>query len=133
MSFRVPEQARVTSHPLMATSSADGNNGAFVFESPISGWGLIVVASDGSAWGEAGLDGEPWEHVSVHAVSLNGKKMRCPTWLEMCWIKDRFWEPEDVVMQLHPAKSQAINEHPYTLHLWRPTKSAVPLPPLETV
>jgi len=32
-------------------------------------------------------------------------------------------------MQLHPPRSKWINNHPYCLHLWRPTKQEIPLPP----
>lgn len=64
-----------------------------------------------------------WEHVSVST------KKRCPNWIEMSFIKDLFWAPEEVVMQLHPAKSDYINQHPHCLHLWKPTEQAIPLPP----
>lgn len=56
---------------------------------------------------------EGWEHVSV---SLGN---RCPTWDEMCFVKNLFWDEEDMVIQFHPAKSEYINLHPYALHLWR--------------
>ena len=55
-----------------------------------------------------------WDHVSV---SL---KTRTPTWEEMCHIKSLFFADEEVVMQLHPAKSAYVNYHPFCLHLWRP-------------
>jgi hypothetical protein len=70
---------------------------------------------------------EPWEHVSVSLAS------RCPTWEEMCLVKSLFWNEEECVMQLHPPQSVWINNHPYCLHLWRPLKSQIPLPPPETV
>lgn len=57
--------------------------------------------------------GEGWEHVSV---SL---KKRCPTWDEMCRIKNMFWNDEETVVQYHPPKSEYVNTHPYCLHLWR--------------
>jgi hypothetical protein len=70
---------------------------------------------------------ERWEHVSVSLAS------RCPTWQEMCFVKSLFWDDEDCVMQLHPPRSQWINNHPYCLHLWRPLERAIPLPPPITV
>lgn len=76
---------------------------------------------------EWGLSGEHFEHVSV---SLG---YRCPRWDEMCWVKDLFFEPEECVMQLHVPRSQHINDHPYCLHLWRPTKTPVPMPCAKTV
>jgi hypothetical protein len=47
----------------------------------------------------------------------------------MCAVKDLFWDPEDTVMQLHPPKSSWISNHPYCLHLWRPTGAEIPRPP----
>jgi hypothetical protein len=64
------------------------------------------------------------------SVSL---KNRCPNWQEMCFVKDLFWEDSEVVMQLHVAKSEHINCHPYCLHLWRPQHHQIPLPPSDTV
>jgi hypothetical protein len=56
-------------------------------------------------------------------------KTRCPFWKEMCFVKDLFWDAEEPVMQLHPAKSTWVNNHNYCLHLWRPTGEELPLPP----
>lgn len=94
--FRVPEQFRVI-QGLLASTEIDGNNGAFMIHS------MAVIASDQMGW----------EHVSVSLPH------RCPTWDEMCLIKDIFWNAEDFVIQIHPAKSDYVNNHPYCLHLWR--------------
>lgn len=64
-----------------------------------------------------------WDHVSVSLIN------RCPNWPEMCAIKNLFWDEEECVMQLHPAKSEYINNHPYVLHLWKPQQEKIPLPP----
>jgi len=56
---------------------------------------------------------DEWEHVSVSCGN------RCPTWPEMCRIKELFWGDEEEVVQFHPPKSEYINCHPFTLHLWR--------------
>lgn len=66
-----------------------------------------------------------WEHVSV---SLPGA-MRCPTWEEMCYIKDLCWNDNETVIQYHPAKSDYVNFHPFVLHLWRPIDIDFPKPP----
>jgi hypothetical protein len=97
--------------------ASDGANGAFTFWGPKGGW-LRVIASDG-------LDpaGGGWEHVSV---SVNN---RCPNWPEMCWIKDLFWDEEETVIQFHPPKSEYVNYHPFTLHLWRRRTNPVGAPP----
>ena len=54
---------------------------------------------------------------------------RCPTWEEMCAIKDMFFNDDEVVMQLHPAKSEYVNIHNYCLHLWKPINAKIPVPP----
>lgn len=123
MSFHVPERYRITTGRL-ASSKANGNNGAFF----VPCWAINggkssppfkVIASDGAM--EDGA--EPWEHVSVSLPH------RCPTWDEMCHIKGLFWDDEDAVMQLHPPRSEWVSNHPFCLHLWRPTVSAIPMPP----
>ena len=122
MSFHVPELARNTTHPILGTSSTDGNNGAFDLESPEPGWRLAIIASDGAGW----------EHVSVHAYrGFDGPtlRLRNPTWKEMSYLKRLCWDAEDVVMQLHPRESLYVNCHPHTLHLWRPTDTVIPEPP----
>ena len=64
-----------------------------------------------------------WDHVSV---SLSD---RCPTWHEMCKVKDAFWDEEETVIQYHPAKRNYVNYHPFCLHLWRPQKQVIHIPP----
>jgi hypothetical protein len=64
-----------------------------------------------------------WQHVSVSLPK------RCPNWPEMCFIKDLFFAPGEVVMQLHPAKSNYVNVHEFCLHLWKPLDAEIPLPP----
>lgn len=114
--FHVPEKYRITYGPYGSTFMA-GNKGAFILPPKIGNRKLYIIASDGIKW----------EHVSVHAFV--GKHTRIPTWIEMCYVKDTFWDDEDVVMQLHPAKSEYINNHPDVLHLWRPIGIAIPTPP----
>jgi len=72
-------------------------------------------------------DGQGWEPVSVSLPN------RCPNWREMCFIKDVFWDAEDLVMQSHPAKSAHVNLHENCLHLWRPVRVEIPTPPKELV
>jgi len=103
------QQFRIN-HPTLGPG--EGNNGCF--EIPYVGTGkfLTVICSDGGGW----------DHVSVSLPN------RCPNWGEMCFVKDLFFDAEEEVMQLHPAKSQYKNFHPYCLHLWRPQKDKIPLP-----
>ncbi len=114
--FHVPEEHRITTGR-MASTSKQGNNGAFELPPIRGGRTLFCLVSDGMGW----------EHVSVHV--LDGKRMHTPTWSEMCHIKDLFWDAEDLVVQYHPPKSEYVNNHPYVLHLWRPTDQTIPNPP----
>lgn len=130
MSFHVPESARDTTHPQLKSSTIDGNNGAFHIPSSEMGWTLALICSDSTEADGRGYD--KWEHVSVHAYRRvwPGKlAMRTPTWEEMAFVKDVCWDEEDVVMQLHPKKSEYVNNHPHVLHLWRPVNTEIPTPP----
>jgi hypothetical protein len=127
MSFHVPELARDTTHPMLGSTSADGNNGAFHIESPEPGWRLALICSDATDPSIPESDG--WEHVSVHAYRNGGRQMRTPTWKEMAYVKDLCWDGEDVVIQYHPRKSQYVNCHPHVLHLWRSRTQTIPTPP----
>ena len=114
MKAKVPEdveRCRIQKGPL-ASNALAGWNGAF--EVRRDGLKLFFICSDGLGW----------EHVSVSVVN----KTRCPTWEEMCFIKNIVWEAEEVVMQLHPRKSEYVNCHPYVLHLWRPIGQVIPTP-----
>jgi hypothetical protein len=63
-------------------------------------------------------NGGGWDHVSVSF------KTRCPTWNEMCRVKDWVFKPEEAVMQIHPPKSDYRCHHQFCLHLWRPQTTA---------
>ena len=76
---------------------------------------LRVMASAGDGVAEG------WEHVSVSA-------RRLPNWQEMCFVKDLFWDDEDIIVQFHPPRSRYVNNMSTCLHLWKPPY-AVELPP----
>ena len=115
--FHVPEKYRLVTGRMKSDASW-GNNGAFLIPSKDrEGRQLAIIASDGMGW----------EHVSIHAE--RGKESCTPYWDEMCQVKSLFWDEEDVVMQLHPKRSEYVNMHPNTLHLWRPTGATIPTPP----
>ncbi len=67
-----------------------------------------------------------WEHISA---SIRG---RTPTWEEMCYLKNLFWDEEDCVVQYHPPKSEYVNLAKNCLHLWR-YRGEMPRPPKEYV
>jgi hypothetical protein len=80
-------------------------------------------------------DGEGWEHVSV-TLSLKDMKCqlnRCPTWDEMCFVKDVFWSKGDAVIQIHPPVKDHVNFHPFCLHLWRPIGHNLIIPPKKLI
>lgn len=99
----------------LASTDDFGANGAFYIPhfNKASTLSFQVIASNTNGW----------EHVSVSLPK------RTPTWDEMCFIKDLFWEDEEVVMQLHPRKSDYINMHKNCLHLWKPTHGDIVTPP----
>lgn len=98
-----------------ASTAENGMNGAFIIPDQFKRARLIVLVSDQMGW----------EHVSVHVRT----EKRVPTWADMCYIKDLFWAPDEWAIQYHPAEGDAINFHPYTLHLWRPVGLVFPTPP----
>lgn len=121
--FHVPEASRVTDGPMGSAPQA-GQYGAFMLPSPEPGWLLAIVADDGT---DADVpESIGWEHVSVNAI--RGKKSRVPTWREMSYVKDLFWDDEDVVVQFHPRRSEYVNQHPNVLHLWRSATQPFPTP-----
>ncbi len=108
----------------MASDKSYGNNGVFeIMSSYNKNRVLTIIASDGLGW----------DHISVHVEDLISHKERTPLWEEMCYVKDLFWDEEDVVVQYHPAKSSYINQHPNTLHLWMNQAVSFMTPPIEMV
>ena len=90
---------------------------------PCAPFGAFFVQCDGVELKVIMSTDGGWDHVSVSTPT------RCPTWEEMHWIKQRFFRPDEAVMQLHPPESDYRNFHPYCLHLWRPQRESIPLPP----
>lgn len=101
--FRIP-------HPMFVV---DEHSGAFVIpnkqDEPL---GVIASIEDGQ-----------WDHVSVSLPD------RCPSWDDMRFIKDLFFEDEEEAYQFHPKKSEYVNSHPFCLHLWRRRDGQIDRPP----
>lgn len=119
--FKVPEEHRVTRGP-MQSHPQHGNNGMFIFLSPLDVTNqtkFVCIASDGLGW----------DHVSVQVTEQGKQEGRCPTWHEMCIVKDMFWAEEACVVQYHPARNEYVNCHPHVLHLWCPQEQELPKPP----
>lgn len=113
----MPEKCRITSG--MFASSFGMQQGMFIIpHHRIAGYLYQCMVSSGMGW----------EHVSITLQNNKKRIERCPTWDEMCYIKDLFWNKDEAVVQYHPPESQYVNNHPYCLHLWRPTELQLPLP-----
>jgi hypothetical protein len=95
--------------------NGDGSCGTFRLPSPVDGQPMHVIASSENGW----------DHVSVSRSS------RPPNWKEMEYIKRRFFNDDELAMQLHVPVASHINLHPNCLHLWRPNdgRAVIPLPP----
>lgn len=107
--------ARIT-QPITGVSEV---NGRYIIVSPCKRK-LFIQASD--------IFG--WDHVSV---SINGS-LETPTWEEMCFVKNLFFDQEETAIQYHPPASKYVNFHPGCLHLWRwQGEQEVPMPPLSLV
>jgi len=133
MAFKVPEKYRYkfprgAYAEYMNEIPKGEKNGAFKIPHRMKSLCYLVIATEG-------FDLVPWEHVSVSIrLSKSMKDLdRCPTWEEMCRIKDLFWDPEDCVVQFHPPESEYVSDHHYTLHLWRKKDQNWETPPPETV
>jgi hypothetical protein len=87
--------------------------GAWALKSKLDGELVRIIASN--------EDG--WDHVSV---SLEN---RIPTWEEMEMVKRLFFKPHEIAVQFHVPPKDHINVHPHVLHLWRPQREKIPLPP----
>lgn len=122
MSFHVPEEFRIRKGEYGSDESC-GNNGAFWVRMPSVSRGYSTREFASVPAKVIASDGEGWEHVSVSFPT------RCPSWAEMAHIKGLFWDAGDCVVQFHPPESEYVNNHPYCLHLWRPTGHDIPTPP----
>ena len=65
-----------------------------------------------------GYNEDGYEHVSV---SCRNHKI-LPTWEQMCELKDTFFYPEEMAVQIHPKASEYVHGIcglDNVLHLWR--------------
>lgn len=85
-----------------------------LYNNPAMKAAYIVLPSKVRASLIVGFNDDGWEHVSMELFAR-----RLPTWEEMCYIKNIFWDDEEVVIQIHPKKSTYVNITE-ALHLWRP-------------
>ena len=69
--------------------------------------------------------GGGWEHVSV----APRQRKVVPSWEDMCMLKEMFFTDDECVVQYHPPKSENVNNLSNCLHLWRPVRETIPMPP----
>ena len=113
-----PAKFRVK-HPFIPDDAMIGNNGMFIIPHyKVNDYEIRCMISDGLLW----------EHVSVTVSHKDKTSTRCPTWEEMCFVKDVFWDKDEVVIQYHPAESDYVSMHPFCLHLWKPIGIVLPTP-----
>jgi len=96
-------------------TSGDDKGGCFQFLRP-SGI-LRVVASNGDGW----------DHVSASYDD------HTPSWDDMEFVKRKFFKKDEVAYQFHVAEKDHINFHPHCLHIWRPHRGKILLPPGEMI
>lgn len=129
--FKIPKEFAIE-HPF---GEPVGNEGAFFIPHySIANYFFVVIASDGFGWEHVSVSIKKKEFVRNHKRARVGTTQtktveRCPTWVEMCFIKSLFWDDDDVVVQFHPAKKEHVNLHEFCLHLWRPLDQTIPTPP----
>ena len=95
-----------------------------VLETGIDG-GIGIISLPKWAGSVIWSNGAGWEHVSVSPY----EKRVVPSWDDMCVIKDVFWNDDEAVIQVHPAKADYVNNLRNCLHLWRCTYKEMVLPP----
>jgi hypothetical protein len=100
------EAARVVKG-IFASPRNSGPYGAFDLHGPC-GERLLIIAAD-----TRDPESEGWEHVSVSI----GRRL--PNWKEMAFVKDLFWDDQELVAQFHPPRSEYVNNMENCLHLWR--------------
>ncbi len=112
--FKYPEKYRFSTKSFPSNANEPGSFLLRFKDKKKKEWvNLLCIASDSYGW----------EHVSVSLIN------ECPRWDHMCYVKDHFWDPEDVVIQYHPKKSEYVNTMKYCLHLWRPINLEISTPP----
>lgn len=81
-------------------------------------YGIVVwLGFEGSVIWSYNEDG--MEHVSIS--HRNPRKL--PTWNDMAKLKDMFFRPTEMAVQLHPPEAEyvhSVNGLENVLHLWRP-------------
>lgn len=72
-----------------------------------------------------------WDHVSISVITRQKGVERCriANYQELEQIRALFFEKEEPVIEIHPEKKNYVNNVEYVLHLWKPNRETLPLPP----
>lgn len=103
----------IVKHPSLRNIELSIDGGRAVIH--VGRWDGSVIWSTGCGF----------EHVSVAPFA----KRITPEYSDMKKVKEIFWNDEETVIQIFPAKSQYVNNVENCLHLWRCTYKETPLPP----
>lgn len=106
------EEIKANSRCHWLTATEDGLAGVIYMPSR---WRGTIIISNGAGW----------EHVSVSPE----RKSQTPSWEDMCFIKEQFFNEDESVIEVHPPKIEYVNNMPNCLHLWRCTYKDMVLPP----
>lgn len=77
--------------------------------------GVIRLPDSGAASVVWSRNENGYEHVSIAPSRI----YKVPTWKDMCYVKELFWEDDEEVYQIHPKKAEYVNIQENCLHLWR--------------
>lgn len=117
------EQYRERQGSVWSTKPGDTEKGLFFVPLPSDRRYELKILAHAGIGNSVPPEMAGWEHVSVSLPH------RCPSWQEMCLVKDLFWDAEEVVCQFHPKKSDYVNYAPYCLHLWAQVGRPFSTPP----
>jgi len=117
-----------------ATNSSDGCKGNFKFKLNDA---IVQVSFDDEAIGG-------WEHAVAVAfdkpqssiisrLTAKDPVPRTPTNEEIMYVKRLFWEDEESVCEIIPAKGNETPWHHIARHLWKRTYSDFPMPVKQSV
>lgn len=122
MNFEKAEKYRAK-HPLNFPHKEGDDFGWFEIPSPYSKTINPYASKNTTLNTMVAPSDSDWQHISISVIG------RCPSWREMCFVKDLFFSPEDVVVQFHPKKSEYVNMAKTCLHLWKWNGGDFPTPP----
>lgn len=115
-----PEENRIRDKKLVGSFEATGNNGLFILPND------KIVGSFFVIWVET----EPgFIHMTVTVNRKGHKGGRAPNTEELTWVKEQFWDKEDVVVQYFVGAEGYQHINPAIVNLYECTRIFFPVPP----